>query len=305
MTAAILDLEPARRRNRARTRFFRPSSARSYSGALSLALIAPLLLLLAFGFLYPVARLLLQSFFDPDFTLGHYVRMIETPLYFRVLLRTLQVALLVTLGAFLIGYPVAYAMARARGNWLMVIAACVLIPLWTSVLVRSYAWIVLLQRRGIVNNILMEAGLISDPLRLIYTEGAVIAAMIHVMLPFMILPIFGSLRTIPQDLPRAALSLGASHLTVFRAVILPLSLPGVFAGTLMTFILSLGFYITPALVGGPSTMMMATLIGQQTTTLLNWPFAGALSMVLLLTTLGLAVAFRKALAINKGFQNGV
>ena len=279
------------------------SSARRYSAALSLALIAPWLLLLLLCFLYPVGRLLAGSVFDPGFTLAHYQRIFDQPLYLNILWRTLQIAFFVTLGAFLLGYPVAFAMARLRGHWTLIVAACVLIPLWTSILVRSYAWIVILQRRGVVNTLLTDLGILAQPIKLLYTEAAVIVAMTHVLLPFMILPIFSVLRTVPEELPRAAFNLGAGRTTVFFRVILPLSLPGVFAGALMTFILALGFYITPALIGGPQTLMMATLIGQQTTGFLNWPFAGALSAVLLVVTLALAIAFRRALAFNKGFQD--
>ncbi len=278
-------------------------SAHRYSTALSLGLIAPWLLLLVLGFVYPVAKLLAGSLFDPGFTLVHYQRIFEQPLYLKILWRTIQIAFAVTVAAFVLGYPIAYAMARLSGRWAIIVAACVLIPLWTSILVRSYAWIVLLQRNGLVNNLLTEIGVISEPLRLIYTEGAVIVAMTHVLLPFMILPVFSTVRSIPDELPKAALNLGAGRMTVFLKVILPLSLPGVFAGALITFILALGFYITPALVGGPSTLMMATLIGQQTTALLNWPFAGALSAVLLVVTLVLAVAFRRALAFSRGFHD--
>src|SRR5882724_9702452 len=285
--------------------FFVPASARQYSTLLSLLLVAPLLALLAFGFLYPVGRLIAGSFFNPHFSLGEYARVFEEPLYLRVLWRTMEVAFVVTLLAFLLGYPVAYAMAKLKGRWAAIVAACVLIPLWTSVLVRSYAWIVLLQRNGIINNALTDAGLISEPLRLLYTPGAVTLAMTHVLLPFMILPIYGALRSIPDELPRAARNLGAGSAQAFLNVILPLSLPGVFAGSLMTFILALGFYITPALVGGARTLMMATLIGQQTTELLDWPFAGALSLVLLGATILLAIAFRRLLSLNRGFAGGI
>ncbi|MER8996011.1 ABC transporter permease [Mesorhizobium sp. M0678] len=274
-----------------------------YPPVLSALLLLPLLLLLFFSFLYPVGRMLVGSLFDPDFTLDNYVRMFVEPLYLKVLLRTLWIAFATTLCAFLLGYPVAYAMARAGGRLTLCIAACVLIPLWTSVLVRSYAWIILLQRNGILNNILTETGILEQPLRLIYTEGAVMIAMTHVLMPFMILPIYGALRTIPKELPQAAANLGAGVFAIFFKVTLPLSLPGVFAGTLMTFILALGFYVTPAMVGGPQTMMMATLIGQQTTVLFNWPFAGALATVLLVVTLVLTFIFRRVLATFGGFAN--
>lgn len=147
-------------------------------------------------------------------------------------------------------------------------------------------------------------GLTDGPIRIIYTQGAVILAMTHVLLPFAILPIQATLRSLPADLTRAAANLGASPVRSFFLITLPLSLPGVFAGMILCFVLALGFYITPALVGGPNSMMMATLIGQQTLVAVDWPFAAALSTVLLTVTLLLVVVFRKALSHNKGF-NGV
>ncbi|CCM80268.1 ABC transporter permease [Rhizobium mesoamericanum] len=289
--------------NRGLTRLKGSESARDYSPILSLILLAPLLLLLSFSFLYPVGRLLVGSFFTPELSLGRYAKLFVEPLYLRVLWRTFEIASIAMLASLLLGYPVALAMAKLKGVRATIVAACVLVPLWTSVLVRSYAWIVLLQRNGIVNSVLQDVGLITAPLKLIYTEGAVIMAMTHVLLPYMILPIFTALRTIPDDLTRAAQNLGAGGWTVFFRITLPLSLPGVFAGALLTFILALGFYVTPALVGGPSTLLMPTLIGQQATEMLDWPFAGALSTVLLGATLLLVAIFRKVLLFNKGTSN--
>lgn len=278
-------------------------SARQYPLGLSLLLIAPLFLLLGFGFIYPVGRLLGQSFFAPELGLDNYRRLLETSLYLRVLIRTITVAFVVMSASLAIGYPVALAMARLRRDLSSLVMACVLLPLWTSALVRSYAWIVILQRRGLVNDVLSGLGLISEPLKLLYTEGAVILAMTHVLVPFMILPIYGALRAIPPDLVQAARNLGADRVNVFTRILLPLSLPGVFAGCLMTFILALGFYVTPALVGGPSSLLMATLIGQQTTETLDWGFAGALSTVLLLVTLLIVILFRKVLSHSRGISN--
>jgi mannopine transport system permease protein len=275
-------------------------SAGTYGRGVSFALVAPLLLLLLGAFAYPVGKLLWGSVFAPDATSVHYARVVTEPLYARIFIRTFQIAFIVTALAFLLGYPVAWAMSRVRGGVAFLITACVLIPLWTSVLVRSYAWIVLLQRNGVVNSALRDLGLITEPLRLIYTEGAVIMAMTHVLLPYMILPIYAALRGISPDLTRASQNLGAGPWRAFLTVTLPLSLPGVFAGCIMVFILALGFYITPALVGGPRTLMIATLIGQQTTELLNWPFAGALSAILLVATIGLVVSFRRFLSFSKG-----
>jgi mannopine transport system permease protein len=276
---------------------------RSFAGQLSrpasLALALPLVLLLGFAFLAPIAKLLAGSVFAPNATAEHWVRIVQEPIYLRILVRTAQTAIIVTVLAFLFGYPVALVMSRQGGRAAMLVAACVLIPLWTSVLVRSYAWIVLLQRTGIINSLLLSWGVIDQPLRLIYTEVAVIVAMTHVLLPYMILPIFSSLRSIPPELDRAARNLGAGAWTSFRSVTLPLSMPGVYAGTVMVFILSLGFYVTPALVGGPQNLTIATLIGQQTTDLLNWPFAGALAGLLLAVTLGLVAVFRHVLSFGK------
>lgn len=265
----------------------------------TLLLLTPLVILLGAVFLYPLARLLASSLWAPDFTLVHYARLLSEPFYLLILLRTLWIALIVSLLALVLGYPVAIIMARLRGWPAGLVAACVLIPLWTSALVRSYAWVVLLQRNGVVNDWLRRFGLIEQPLQLIYTESAVVIAMTQVLLPFMVLPIYSALRNISPNLGRAAANLGAGHWTVFRRITLPLSLPGVFAGTLMVFILSLGFYITPALVGGPRTLMIATLIGQQMTELLAWPFASALSAVLLAVTLALAVVFRRSLKLDR------
>jgi len=301
MVSDTVDGHEVLARSKRRRRGRGPS--RLYSAPLSLALISPLLALLAFAFLYPVGKLLAGSAFLPEFSLAQYQRLLDQPLYLSVLWRTFQIAFVVMLATFLMAYPVAFAMAAAKGWWAKIVAACVLIPLWTSVLVRSYAWIVLLQRNGVINRTLIETGIINEPLRLIYTEGAVIMAMTQVLLPYMVLPIYGTLRTIPPDLGQAARNLGAGGWSVFFRVTLPLSLPGVFAGCLMTFILALGFYVTPALVGGPQTLMMATLIGQQATQLLDWPFTGALSTVLLAFTLIVVAVFRRALAFNKGFGN--
>tara|TARA_A100001391_G_scaffold37386_1_gene20522 strand:+ start:19183 stop:19962 length:780 start_codon:yes stop_codon:yes gene_type:complete len=255
---------------------------------------------MAFGFVYPVGNLLLGSLFTPEFSLSQYERIFETPLYLKVLLRTFTVSLYVMVAAALLGYPIAVAMARVKRRLGLIIVACVLISLWTSVLVRSYSWIVLLQRNGVINSLLTDAGLIDQPLRLLYTEGAVIMAMTHVLLPYMILPIFSAVRTIPVELENAARNLGANGWQTFVDIMLPLSMPGVFAGCLLTFILALGFFITPALVGGPQSLMMATLIGQQVTQTLDWPFASALSAMLLIATLIVVAVFRKFLSFDRG-----
>jgi mannopine transport system permease protein len=266
---------------------------------LSLALIAPLILLLGWAFFLPILRLLAKSVTEPALGLSHYARLINEPLYGQVFFRTIWIAVLSTFFALVLGYPVAMLMARHAGRIALIAAVCVMVPLWTSVLVRSYAWIILLERNGIINDWLVGNGLITQPLRMLYTEGAVLMAMTHVLLPFMVLPIASALRSLPPDLPKAALNLGASRLRTFWSVTLPLSLPGVFAGCLIVFVMALGFYITPALLGGPRTLMIATLISQQAIDLLNWPFAGAISFVLLALSLGITIAFKRLLNLER------
>lgn len=276
-----------------------PSRRGQLSPWLSAALIAPLILLLGWVYFLPILRLLAQSVTVPALTFEHYARLFDEPLYWQTFYRTIWIAALCTLFGLFLGYPVAMLMARHRGRVALIATTCVLVPLWTSVLVRSYAWIMLLERNGIINTWLVSGGLIKQPLRMLYTEGAVLLAMTHVLLPFMVLPIAAALRALPPELPKAAMNLGAGRLRTFWSVTLPLSLPGVFAGCLMVFVLALGFYITPALLGGPRTLMIATLISQQAIDLLNWPFAGAISFVLLALSLGMTLAFKRLLNIER------
>ena len=266
---------------------------------LSLLLLAPLVVLLAWAFFLPIGRLLLTSVTEPAPSLANYRRLVSEPLYVQVFVRTLLIAVGSTGAALLLGYPVAALMALPGKVWPKLAAIGVFVPLWTSALIRSYAWIALIGRRGVINNALTETGLIAQPLPMLYTAGAVLVGMTHILLPFMVLPIFSALRSLPVDLPRAAANLGAGQLRTFFAVILPLSLPGVYAGCLLVFVMALGFYITPALLGGPRTLMIATLISQQATELLDWPFAGAISTVLLVISIGTTVAFKRMLRLDQ------
>jgi mannopine transport system permease protein len=272
---------------------------RHYSPAASLLLAAPFLLLVALVFLWPLLTLLRESLLVPAPTLEHYARAFHEPVYLRVMLRTLRIAALVTAACLVLAYPLAWVMNRSKGLGLALLAAAVLLPLWTSVLVRTYAWMVLLQRNGVINQWLTKLGLIDQPMQLLYTEAAVVLAMAHVLLPFMVLPIYSALKGIPEDYARAAQMLGASNWSTFREVIWPLSLPGVTSGCLMVFLLALGFFVTPALIGGPQQMMIATLVSQQVREMLDWPFAGALVGVLLVFVLGLTLVFRRAVRIDR------
>ena len=281
------------------TRLFASANARELSPAATALLLLPFLALVFVAFLAPLGVLLNESLFVPQPTLQHYTKVFDDPVYLRVLWRTLRISAIVTAATLLLAYPLALAMARAKGLVLVLLVACVLLPLWTSVLVRTYAWTILLQRNGIVNQLLLQVGWIDAPLRLLYTEGAVALAMTHVLLPFMVLPIWSSLRSIPDDYSRAAYVLGASRWRTFVEIVWPLSRPGVASGAVMVFLLAMGFFVTPALIGGPQQMMIATLVSQQVRELLNWPFAGALVGCLLVVTLGLLLAFNRLFGLDR------
>ena len=187
-----------------------------YNRVSSLFLAAPFLVLVVVAFLIPLGLLLLQSVFAPGPTSVHYQRALTEPVYVRVMWRTLQIAVAVTACTLILAGPLAWVMARSTGFKLNVLLAAILLPLWTSVLVRTYAWIVLLRTNGILNQVLVGSGLIDSPLKLLYTEIAVIIAMSHVLLPFMVLPLYSSLRSIPEEYSRAARMLGASAFATFR-----------------------------------------------------------------------------------------
>lgn len=261
-------------------------------------LLGPLLLFLAAFYAYPVGAMMWRSVGDPHLTIANYATLLSSDLYGLVFWITLRISLVTTVLALLLGYPVAYLLARLAPSRANLLLALVLVPFWTSILVRTYAWMVLLGRDGVINRLLLALGLIATPLRLLNTTFAVYVAMVHVLLPFMILPLFATLRSIDPQLLRAAASLGARPSAAFRQVLLPLSLPGVFAGCLLVFILALGFFITPALVGSPRDLMIAILIEQQVE-ILHWPFASALAVVLLIAAVGSFVLLAKALGVER------
>ncbi len=243
--------------------------------------VPALVLLLAF-FLLPVVRML--GFSVEGGTFEWYAKALGEGLYLRVFWNTFEIALLVTLFCLLLGYPLGFLMATTTPLWATVGFIFVLLPLWTSVLVRTYAWMVLLGRNGVVNRLLIDSGLVADPIPLLHNFTGVLIGMVHVLLPYMVLPIYGAVRKVDPAFPAAARGLGASDWQVFRRIWLPLTLNGVFAGCVLVFVLSLGFYITPALLGGGRVIMIAVLIEQQVREALNWPFAAALSAVLLVAT---------------------
>jgi ABC-type spermidine/putrescine transport system permease subunit I len=269
----------------------RQISRRNWPRLGPILLVAPLVVYMLVFYALPLAAMLLRSIDDPTWTLENYQRLAGDTVFLRVFWTTLRTSLVVTAGTLLLGYPVALAMVRLRRAAAGVVLIIVLLPFWTSVLVRSYAWMVLLGRKGLLNELLLATGLLDAPLKLLNTSLAVHIAMIHILLPYMILPIGSALRQIDQALPHAAAGLGATPWSVFVRIVVPLSMPGVAAGVLLVFVLSLGFYITPALVGGPRDFMLSMLIAQQVD-LLNWPYAACLSATLLAATLLIIGAFQ-------------
>jgi len=278
--------------------FFEADGRRLSRGGIVL-LMAPFFGLILFAFFYPLLSLISISVLEPQPTVENYQRVFDNPVYARVLFRTLRIAVLVSLLSLALSFPLALVMANSRGPKAIFLAACVLLPFWSSVLVRTAAWAVLLQRNGLINQGLQAIGLTTEPLTLLYTQGAVVVAMTHVLMPFMVLPIYGALRNIPTDYSRAAAICGAGPLRTFREVTLPLAMPGVIGGFILVFLTALGFFITPALLGSPQEMMIATLISQQMRELLDWPFAAALVGVLTLFVTAMTLAFSRVFRFDR------
>jgi putative spermidine/putrescine transport system permease protein len=227
---------------------------------------------------------------------GHVVKVpAERRVFVQVFARTFWISAVTAALCVLLGYPLAYLLANAPERIANPLMILVLLPFWTSVLVRSTAWVVLLQTHGLVNDALMGIGLISHPLQLVYNRIGVYIAMTHVLLPFFVLPLYGVMKGVQPHAQRAALSLGAHPITAFRRVYLPQTLPGVLAGSLIVFILALGYYVTPALVGGASDQLISGFIAFYTNQSLNWGMAAALSLVLLLITVVLVAVYGRLL----------
>jgi putative spermidine/putrescine transport system permease protein len=219
---------------------------------------------------------------------------------FRAILgRTLWIAGVVTLACLALGYPVAHYLAQQQGRKAAILLFLVLLPFWTSLLVRTVAWVVLLQREGVVNDALLGLGVIHEPLRMIFNRFAVYVAMVHVLLPFMILPLYSVMRAIPPSYLRAAASLGAPPLVAWLRVYVPMTLPGIGAGCLMVFIQALGYYVTPALVGGAEDQMISYFIAFYASKTINWGMAAALALILLAATMALYAVYQRLVGLDK------
>ncbi|WP_336036213.1 ABC transporter permease [Halobacterium yunchengense] len=272
------------------------------------ALISPTLLVVAVLMVFPTAILLSYSFNPYDqgaiqagMSLEHYVRAFTTQLYQDTLVRTIKIATAVTIIDFVLGFPLAYAAVR-KGGWTgKFIVIATLAPLTIDLVVRSFGWFILLNGTGIVNSTLVELGVVTqqNAPQLLFNETGIVIGLSHVMLPFMVFPIINVMHTIPRELEEAAQNLGANRFTVFARVLVPLALPGISAGVLITFVVSLASYVTPALLGG-GVRVVPVVITETFTSTSNWPFASAMSMILVAVALLVIVGYQRVLKQLEG-----
>jgi len=245
-------------------------------------LVLPGLAVVALFFAVPLGDMVWRSLTDPS--PANYLTFFTEPVYARVLWTTLWMAGLVTIVSFLIGYPYAYLMYRTTGFWHSLLLLVVLLPFWSSLLVRTYAWTILLRDTGLINWALLKTGLIAEPIQLMGNALGTLIGMTHVLLPFMVLPIVASMRRYDRDLSFAAAGLGARPIIAFWRIFFPMSLPGCLAGALLVFVLAVGFYITPAILGG-RTAFFSMLIVLEVSKLLEFGFGSALGVILLIVVL--------------------
>jgi putative spermidine/putrescine transport system permease protein/spermidine/putrescine transport system permease protein len=251
-----------------------------------LGLCSPALLLVLVILMIPVGWLFYVSFVGADgqFSLENYQRMITRKSYGRIFWTTFEVSMVTTGICILIGYPLAYFLSQLPARIANICLITVLLPFWTSLLVRTYAWLVLLQKRGLVNTWAMDLGLWDEPIKIVHNMTGTLIGMVHIMLPFLVLPLYGSMKAIDRDYLKAASNLGASPMRSFWTVFLPLSAPGLFAGALIVFVLCLGFFVTPAVLGGGKVIMVSMKIASNIELFVNWGAASALGVVLLVLT---------------------
>lgn len=268
---------------------------RKHSQSAGFQAAVPALIYISLFFVIPVVAFLFVGISNGTSSLE---RALSSGLYLQVMWDTFVLGAIVTIVCLLLAYPVAYALTVLPKNWALFGFACLLLPFWTSLLVRTYAWMVLLGRNGIINQALLGTGIIEAPLPLLNNMTGVVIGMVHVLLPYMVFPLYGIMNRLDPAYLSAAEGLGALPHEVFLRIFLPLTLPGVLAGSILVFVLSIGFYITPALLGGGRVATIATLIEQQIREFLDWNFAAALSIVLLVATLSISVVLNRLLRGN-------
>ncbi len=262
-------------------------------------LVSPAIVALLLLFAYPISRILVKSLFDPNFTLKHYLYFFTSPLYIRVMWITIELSVLTTFTALVIGYILAYVLRRARPGVRNVFLMAIVLSFMISLLVRNYSWILVLQRNGVVNIVLKYFGIIDQPLKLLHNRFGVVVGMTHIFVPYIAFPIYSVMMGMDLNLEKAAQNLGASRWQTFWRVTFPLSLPGIGAGALLVFIMALGFFITPALLGGRKEQMLSNLIQIEVVDLLNWPFASAMSTILLIVTLVIFFIYNRFLGAER------
>ena len=270
-------------------------------------LVAPTVLWLCIFFIIPMLIVVAVSFASRtpygqvvfNWTFSNYQRFAET-LYISIFGQTLVVAFVTTVATILMGYPIAWSIAKLPKKWQQPGLVIVMAPFWINFLIRSYAWVIILRSQGVINTILLKLGLITTPLQMLYNEGAVMLGMIYALLPFMVLPIYVSIEQLDRRLLEAAADLGAAPMTAFRKITLPLTMPGIAAGTILVFISSLGMFVVPDVMGGAKSALIGNLIQNQFLSARDWPFGSALSIVLAVLSLVLIMLYYKVLNTQKG-----
>lgn len=267
-------------------------------------LVAPLLALVAVMFAGPLANILWLSFTDPEPGLTNYAALIEKESLRRLVWTTVRICLITTVLSVILGYSIAYAMANVAEAARQRMMLFILISFWISVLVRTFSWMMLLGRKGLVNNGLIELGLISEPIPFVRNELGVLIGMVHYMIPYAVLPIFVAMQGIDGRVLQASRNLGASPAQTFWRVYLPLTKPGIIAGALLVLILSLGFYVTPAIMGGGKVLMIAEYISVQVLITLKWGTAAMLAMLMLGSVLGLLYVLSRFMKLSEALGGG-
>ncbi len=262
--------------------------------ALTMLLGAGCLFLLAF-FLLPLLFVLYESFLgtDGNLTVSRYLAVLQDNQFQNVYLRTLKMAVIVTVIAVFTAYPTAYLMMKIKSSHKAILMSLVILPLMTSPVARTYAWIVILGRYGIVNQTLSLFGLTREPVRMLYTEGAIVVGLLQLFLPIMVLNLVSALENVPSEVEEAALSLGSSKIGTFFRVIVPLSFDGLIMGVTLVFTGCITAYVTPAILGGAKVLTLATLMRQQALVLMNWEAATVIAVVMILTTLVLHTVLKR------------
>ncbi|MDB2324481.1 ABC transporter permease [Alphaproteobacteria bacterium] len=266
-----------------------------------MGLTIPYLVMVIALIVIPIGWLFYLSFIGRDgtFSFENYTRMLESKAYLRIFITTFKISILTTILCAMLGYPLAYFMSQLSQRWANICMIGVLIPFWTSLLVRTYAWLVLLQKRGLVNDMAIDLGLIEEPIKFVHNTSGTLIGMVHIMLPFLILPLYANMRAIDQNCLKAASSLGARPSYAFWTVFFPLSIPGLLAGLLIVFVLCLGFYVTPAVLGGGKVIMVAMKITSNIELYFSWGAASALGVVLLVVTMAILFAASKLVSLDQ------